>query len=88
MRQIILLTHNKMFGTAVLECYVEDLEKWCKFELIDTLYGSIETMVKIQDESQLPEQLYGRYLYNNDPKSNVWFYVSPIRSHVRIRRED
>ncbi len=76
-----------MLKVATLECYDESLEKWCHFELIDALCGSIETMAKIEDESQIPAQPYGRYLYDNDPKSNVWFYASPQRKHVRIRKE-
>ena len=77
-----------MFDIAILECYDEELEKWCRFELIDAMCGSIETMTKNQDESQIPDKPCGRYLYNNDENNNIWFYASPPRDHIRIRKSN
>lgn len=77
-----------MMKLLALECYDESLDKWCRFELIDAMCGSIETMAKIQDVSQIPERPYGRYLYDNDEKSNVWFYATPPREHVRIKGDN
>ena len=68
-----------------LEYYDDDEDKWCPFKLCMTVIGSIEGTVKITDMSQVPLKPYGRYLYNNDYASNIWFYITTSRDKIRLR---
>lgn len=68
-----------------LQYHDESVNQWCAFELCGTVAGSIEKIVKIMDKSQIPDEPYGRYLYNNDASSNVWFYITTNKEKIRLR---
>jgi hypothetical protein len=68
-----------------LQYHDESIDKWCAFELCGTMAGSIEKIVKITDKSQILDEPYGRYLYDNNTSSNVWFYVTTSKDKIRLR---
>ena len=68
-----------------LEYYDSDNNIWCEFIKISHQVGRNGQKDRVYDFEQLPEKMHGRYLYNNDRKANVWFYIDSEKQSLRVK---
>lgn len=68
-----------------LQYYDKEIKNWCEFIKISHQVGRNEQKDRVYDFEQLPEKMHGRYLFNNDRKANVWFYIDAEKTSLRVK---
>ena len=62
-----------------------DTKIWSEFKQINSYVGAIEDKKLTYSLNELPNIVYGRYLYENDKKHNLWFYSKVDKNLLRVK---
>ena len=68
-----------------IEYYDADTKIWCEFRQIHSYIGAIENKKFTYSLDELPDIVYGRYLYENNKNNSLWFYGKVKKTALRVK---